>query len=50
MKLAINCKKSDSIHVTFMDDLIDILNTKNVDFIINDDIEDFNLVKKIMNN
>ena len=41
MRVAINCKKSETIHITFMDELIAILKNKQIDFLINDDIEGF---------
>ena len=41
MKIAINCKKSETIHLKFIDELIQILNDKKIDFIINSDIENF---------
>ena len=41
MKIAINCKKPESIHLKFISELILILNKKNIGFIINEDIENF---------
>ena len=39
MKVAINCKKFDTDHIEFINNLIDTLSSKKIDFIINHDLE-----------
>ena len=43
MKVAINCKKFDPNHLDFISELISILKSRKIDFLINADIENFNL-------
>ena len=45
MQVAINCKKFDLNHLQFIQKLIDTLILKNIDFSINDDIENFDISK-----
>lgn len=41
MKVAINCRKSESVHIDFINELITVLNSKNIDLSINEDIKGF---------
>jgi len=45
MQVAINCKKYDSNHLQFIQKLIDTLKSKQIDFCINNDIQNFDLTK-----
>jgi len=47
MQIAINCKKSDSRQLHFLNELINSLTKKNIQFMINKDIEEFDTSKYI---